>query len=120
MILAATASLALVAATPAVAGTGDAEMPLAYTPITWDGAAETITLTGHDLTLEQLMRIARHGAKIRLSPEAKQRSADAYGLLLQAAAASSRLSEALARWTRCTSSPSQAHLESISSLQTTR
>ena len=86
MILAATASLALVAATPAVAGTGDAEMPLAYTPITWDGAAETITLTGHDLTLEQLMRIARHGAKIRLSPEAKQRSADAYGLLLQAAA----------------------------------
>jgi histidine ammonia-lyase len=47
---------------------------------------KTITLTGHDLTIEQLVDVARYGAKVRLSPEAKQRQADNYGLLLEAAA----------------------------------
>jgi histidine ammonia-lyase len=45
----------------------------------------TITLTGHDLSIEKLVQIARHGAKVRISPEAKQRMANAYGLLLQGA-----------------------------------
>jgi histidine ammonia-lyase len=44
----------------------------------------TITLTGHDLTAEQVVDVARHGAQVRLSPEAQQRSLDAYGLLLEA------------------------------------
>jgi histidine ammonia-lyase len=48
-------------------------------------AATTIVLNGHDLTIEQVIDIARHGAKVALTPQARQRSADAYGLLLEAA-----------------------------------
>src|ERR1700733_8855238 len=47
---------------------------------------QTITLSGHDLTIDQVIAIARHGAKVRLSPEAKQREEDNYGLLLEAQA----------------------------------
>src|ERR1700682_2934669 len=47
---------------------------------------KTVTLTGRDLTIEQLVDIARRGAKVQLSAEAKQRQADNYGLLLEAAA----------------------------------
>lgn len=57
-----------------------------YQPITETLADKTVTLTGHDLTIEQVVDIARHGAKAELSAEALQRSADAYGLLLQGAA----------------------------------
>jgi histidine ammonia-lyase len=49
-------------------------------------SGQTITLTGHDLTIDQVVAIARHGAKVRLSPEAKQREEDNYGLLLEAQA----------------------------------
>ena len=47
---------------------------------------QTITLTGRDLTIDQALRIARFGAKVQLSADAEQREADAYGLLLEAAA----------------------------------
>lgn len=57
-----------------------------FVPAARDAAGETITLTGHDLTVDQVVRIARHGARVALSPAARQRSADAYGLLLEAAA----------------------------------
>lgn len=57
-----------------------------YQPIAETAAEKTITLTGRDLTIEQVIDIARNGAKVGLSPEALQRSADAYGLLLQGAA----------------------------------
>jgi histidine ammonia-lyase len=57
-----------------------------YHPIRPSMADKTITLTGHDLTIEQLVDVARNGAKVQLSPEAKQRQADNYGLLLEAAA----------------------------------
>ena len=57
-----------------------------YRPIDATKLDKTITLTGHDLTLEQVVDVARHGAKVQLSPEAKQRQADNYGLLLEAAA----------------------------------
>src|SRR5580693_9273774 len=57
-----------------------------YRPINATKLGETITLTGHDLTLEQVVDVARYGAKVQLSPEAKQRQADNYGLLLEAAA----------------------------------
>ncbi|AHE54821.1 aromatic amino acid ammonia-lyase [Sphingomonas sanxanigenens] len=80
------ASLCLVAATPAMAGANDPQAPLAYAPISYDATSETIALTGRDMTIEQLVRIARHGAKVSLTAEARKRSADAYGLLLQAAA----------------------------------
>ena len=57
-----------------------------YHPIRPTMVDKTITLTGHDLTIEQLVDVARNGAKVQLSPEAKQRQADNYGLLLEAAA----------------------------------
>ncbi|HEY4971933.1 MAG TPA: aromatic amino acid ammonia-lyase [Steroidobacteraceae bacterium] len=57
-----------------------------YHPIRPTMVDKTITLTGHDLTIEQLVDVARNGAKVQLSPEAKQRQADNHGLLLEAAA----------------------------------
>lgn len=62
------------------------EATTTYQPITETAAGKTITLTGHDLTIEQVIDIARNDAKVELSPEALQRSADAYGLLLEGAA----------------------------------
>ena len=63
-----------------------ASAPSAYTPITPSMADRTITLTGHDLTIEQIVAVARYGAKVALSPAARQREQDNYGLLLEAAA----------------------------------
>ena len=57
-----------------------------YHPIRPTMVDKTITLTGHDLTIEQLVDVARNGAKVQLSPAAKQRQADNHGLLLEAAA----------------------------------
>jgi histidine ammonia-lyase len=57
-----------------------------YHPLTPTMSDKTITLTGRDLTIEQLVDVARRGAKIQLSAEARQRQADNYGLLLEAAA----------------------------------
>ncbi|TIW88928.1 MAG: aromatic amino acid lyase, partial [Mesorhizobium sp.] len=62
------------------------EAATTYQPIFETAAAKTVTLTGHDLTIDQVIDIARNGAKVELSPEALQRSADAYGLLLEGAA----------------------------------
>jgi histidine ammonia-lyase len=44
-----------------------------------------VVLIGHDPTVEQVIEVTRFVAKVALSPEARQRSADAYGLLLEAA-----------------------------------
>jgi histidine ammonia-lyase len=57
-----------------------------YHAITPTSSGQVITLTGHDLTIEEVIAVARHGAKVRLAPEAKQRNADNYGLLLEAQA----------------------------------
>src|SRR5271165_6468133 len=57
-----------------------------YQPITPASPSKTVTLTGRDLTIEELVDVARLGAKVQLSPDAKQRQADNYGLLLEAAA----------------------------------
>ena len=69
----------LIASAPALAESG-------YRPIRPTMLDKTITLTGHDLTIEQLVDVARNGAKVQLSAEAKQRQTDNYGLLLEAAA----------------------------------
>jgi len=57
----------------------------AYNPIVPSQADRTITLTGKRMTIEEVVAIARHGAKVRLAPKARQRSEDAYELLLQGA-----------------------------------
>jgi histidine ammonia-lyase len=69
----------LIASSPALAQSN-------YQPIDPAGLDKTITLTGRDLTVEQVVEVARYGAKVELSLEAKQREADNYGLLLEAAA----------------------------------
>jgi histidine ammonia-lyase len=58
----------------------------AYNPITPTQSNRTVTLTGKGLTIEEVVAVARHGAKVRLSNAAKQRSLDAYNLLLDGAA----------------------------------
>jgi histidine ammonia-lyase len=69
-----------------LAGAAAAAPPPPYHPITPAMAGQTVVLTGRDLTLEQVVQVARYGAKVALSPEARQRSADAHALLLEAAA----------------------------------
>ncbi|HEY4443729.1 MAG TPA: aromatic amino acid ammonia-lyase [Steroidobacteraceae bacterium] len=58
----------------------------AYRPIEASMSDKTIVLTGRDLTVDQVVQVARYGAKVALTPEARQRSADAHALLLEAAA----------------------------------
>jgi histidine ammonia-lyase len=64
--------------------------PLAYSadyhPINASMSDRMITLTGGALTIEQVVDVARYGARVQLSAEAKQRESDNYGLLLEAAA----------------------------------
>ncbi len=74
------------AAGSAAEGGAAAETPPSYHAIVPTLADKTIVLTGHDLTVDEVVAVARHGAKVALSPEARQRTADAYGLLLEAAA----------------------------------
>jgi histidine ammonia-lyase len=56
-----------------------------YNPITPTQSDRTITLTGKGLTTEEVVAVARHGAKVRLSEGAERRSLDAYNLLLDGA-----------------------------------
>jgi histidine ammonia-lyase len=60
--------------------------PVPYTPITPTTADRTITLTGHDLTIEQVIAVARDGARVQYSPEAIQRAQNDYDLRLEAGA----------------------------------
>jgi histidine ammonia-lyase len=67
------------------AASADADLTIGYKPITPSQSGVTITLTGRDLTPDQVVAVARDGAKVQFSAEAKQRAADAYGLLLEGA-----------------------------------
>jgi histidine ammonia-lyase len=58
----------------------------AYRPITPTAGGETVTLTGRGLSIEDIVRVARDGAKVEVSADARRREADNYGLLLEAAA----------------------------------
>jgi histidine ammonia-lyase len=57
-----------------------------YTPITATMSNQTVLLDGHHLTIEEIVKVARYGAKVELTADARQREADNYGLLLEAAA----------------------------------
>ena len=61
-------------------------VPTAYHPIDYSMAGKVVTLTGSDLTIDQVIEVARHGAKVEVTAQARQREADNYGLLLEAAA----------------------------------
>jgi histidine ammonia-lyase len=68
------------------ARTWAAAAPPAYHAITPSMEDKTVVLTGRDLTIDQVVQVARYGAKVELTAEARQRSADAHALLLEAAA----------------------------------
>jgi histidine ammonia-lyase len=57
-----------------------------YYPIVPTMERTIITLTGHDLTIEQLIAVARHAAKVEYAPGVVQRASAAHGLLLEAEA----------------------------------
>jgi len=47
----------------------------AYTPIVANMSDRTVTLTGRTLTIEEIVAVARHGAKVELGSEARRREA---------------------------------------------
>src|SRR5271168_836564 len=57
-----------------------------YHPITSEADGQVVVLTGHDLTIEEVVAVARHGAQVRYSPEAIQRAADGASLRAEAGA----------------------------------
>ncbi len=70
----------------AVSAAAPTSAPTAYHPIDNSMAGKVITLTGSDLTIDEVIEVARHGARVEVSAQARQREADNYGLLLEAAA----------------------------------
>lgn len=74
------------AAVFATSGVGTAVAGNTYSAITPSASDQVITLTGRDLSIDQIVAVARYGAKVQLSPEAQRRQEDNYGLLLEAAA----------------------------------
>jgi histidine ammonia-lyase len=52
-------------------------------PINPSDTGTTIVLTGKDLTIDEVVAVARRGAKVEYGPAARQRSLDAYNLLLE-------------------------------------
>ena len=69
-----------------VFNTGVAALPNAYQVIDPLKSGQTVTLTGHDLSVAQLIDIARYGAHVQLSAAAQERQNNNYNLLLEAAA----------------------------------
>jgi histidine ammonia-lyase len=69
----------------ALAGNLPSKADIAYTPIE-PQAYNVVTLTGRDLSIDQIVQVARYGAQVEVSPEARRRQTDNYGLLLEAAA----------------------------------
>src|ERR1700730_7098580 len=57
-----------------------------YRPITPEADGKIINLTGHDLTIEDVVAVARSGAQVRYSPEAIQRATDGNDLRAEAGA----------------------------------
>src|SRR5258708_21031774 len=54
-----------------------------YVPLTPSMNDRTGTLNGHDLTIDQILMVARHGPQVELSPEARHTPTHNYGFLLQ-------------------------------------
>ena len=75
---------AILAAVTMLALTGAANAQ--FKQITATRADETVVLDGHSLTVEQLVDVARGGARVEVAPEALERAAASYGLMLQAQA----------------------------------
>ena len=57
-----------------------------YHPITPDAEGQIIILTGHDLTIEQVIEVARHGAQVKYSADAVKHAEEARDLRSEAGA----------------------------------
>ena len=57
-----------------------------FHPIRADAESTVVTLTGHDLTIDEVVAVARHGAHVRYSPEAIERAVAGSELRAEAAA----------------------------------
>jgi histidine ammonia-lyase len=57
-----------------------------YNTITPDGSSTTVTLSGHDLTIEEVVAVARHGAQVRYSASAIEQAKAGYDLRAEAGA----------------------------------
>lgn len=57
-----------------------------YQPINPTMAEKTITLTGQDLSVDELVQIARYGAKVAIGQQLRDGAADSFGLILEAQA----------------------------------
>ena len=57
-----------------------------YHPIEPRMAGTTVELDGRSLSIDQVVEVARYGARVAVSAAARQRSADRYGILLEGAA----------------------------------
>jgi histidine ammonia-lyase len=79
------AMLVALPTTGAILFGGQVTTAVAYNPISPTNGSQKIVLDGHNLTIDSLVSIARFGAQVQLSPEARQRSLNAYYLLLEGA-----------------------------------
>ena len=70
-------------ATLAIAPPAVAIQAAAMNRINSSDTGRTILLTGNDLTIDEVVAVARRGAKVEYDPSARQRSLDAYNLLLE-------------------------------------
>jgi histidine ammonia-lyase len=57
-----------------------------YQPINPMMAEKTIALTGQDLSVDELVQIARYGAKVAIGQQLRDGAADSFGLILEAQA----------------------------------
>ena len=69
----------------AVACAAFSAVAAAYNPIVPRDAGKTVVLDGKRMTVDQVVSVGRYGAKVRLTPAARQRSLNAYLLLLEGA-----------------------------------
>jgi histidine ammonia-lyase len=76
------------AAPPANAAPQSSGAAPGYTRAADSLSDRTVSLTGQDLTVAQLLDIARFGAKVQMSADARRKQADNYGMLLEAQAES--------------------------------
>ena len=75
--------LATVIGVSAAALTFQVAAASAYNPIKPVDARQAVTLNGKNLTVDKVVAIARYGAKVQLTHAARQRSLNAYYLLLE-------------------------------------
>ena len=79
-------ALTAVSALPLAAHAQTFGNPKGYMPIAPSMTDKRLVMNGHDMTIDDVINVARYGEKVDYAPAARQRMADNYGLLLEATA----------------------------------